>query len=299
MLAIGIGGSCRGWLPIQVPEFARHRRTLIFDYPGVAPQRGRRRAFTTGDLADTLAGLLDALAIERAAVLGAFMGGMIAQELALRHPERVERLVLVGTYARADAKRRMLLAHWRELARLGVPLEVLVRDRCSGRAGRDDRADRPDRADDRVLQPRRRAARVGAVRAPVRRCLAHDTLDRLHEIRSPTLVLCGRNDALTPPKFHRQLADEIPDARLVTFAYGAHLVMVEAAEAFNRAVIEFTRRRLIARRTALRRRRAASTCARARFTPGSSRESTRTPPSSAHGLVDGNAQPGLGLRGVP
>ena len=63
--------------------------------------------------------------------------------------------------------------------------------------------------------------------------------DRLREIRHPALVLCGRHDLLTPPAFHRQIADEIPDARLVTFAYAAHLVMVESADAFNRAVLDF------------------------------------------------------------
>ena len=240
VLAIGIGGSCRGWLPIQVPEFARHRRTLIFDYPGVAHSEGDSDPFTTGDLADVLADLLDALEIERAAVLGAFMGGMVAQQLALRHPERVERLVLVGTYARADAKRRMLLGHWRELARLGAPLELLVRDRLLWTA-----QEATIEQTDLIEQMIAFFSRDGAPLTPelfarqCDACLAHDTLDRLHRIAQPTLVVCGRNDALAPPKFHRQLADEIPDARLVTFAYGAHLVMVEAAEAFNRAVIDF------------------------------------------------------------
>ena len=60
VLAIGIGGSCRGWLPLQVPELSRHRRTLIFDYPGVGDSDGDDALFTTSDLADTLAGLLDA-----------------------------------------------------------------------------------------------------------------------------------------------------------------------------------------------------------------------------------------------
>ena len=240
VLAMGIGGSCRGWLPIQVPEFARHRRTLIFDYPGVGNSEGEDGAFTTADLADTLAGLLDALAIERATVLGAFMGGMVAQELALRRPERVERLVLVGTYARPDAKRRMLLAHWRELARQGVTLDVLVRDRLLWTA-QEETIEQTDLIEQMIAF----FSRDGAPLTPelfarqCDACIAHDTLDRLHQIAQPTLVLCGRNDSLAPPKFHRQLADEIPDARLVTFAYGAHLVMVEAAEAFNRAVIDF------------------------------------------------------------
>ncbi len=70
-------------------------------------------------------------------------------------------------------------------------------------------------------------------------CLGHDTADRLHQIRRKTLVICGRNDQLTPPKFHRDLADEIPEATLVTIAHGAHLVMAESAERFNAAVLKF------------------------------------------------------------
>ena len=58
-------------------------------------------------------------------------------------------------------------------------------------------------------------------------------------IRQRTLVICGRQDALTPPKFHRELADEIPGAHLVTIAHGAHLVMAESAESFNRTVLQF------------------------------------------------------------
>jgi len=240
VLAIGIGGSCRGWLPLQVPEFSRHRRTLIFDYPGVGQSEGDDADFGTADLADVMAGLLDALEIERAAVLGAFMGGMAAQELALRHPGRVERLVLVGTYARPDAKRRLLLTQWRELARAGVALDLLIRDRLLWTA-QDATIEQTDLIDQMVafftrdgapLTPERFARQCDA-------CLAHDTLDRLAGIAAPTLVACGRNDLLTPPKLHRQLADEIPDARLVTFAHGAHLVMVESAQAFNRTVLEF------------------------------------------------------------
>lgn len=239
-LAMGIGGSCRGWLPLQVPELSRHRRTLIFDYPGVGNSEGDDASFTTADLADTLAALLDALELGSADVLGAFMGGMAAQELALRHPERVRRLLLVGTYARPDAKRRMLLTQWRELARIEAPLEVMVRDRLLWTA-QDATIEQTDlieqmidffRRDGAPLTPDLFARQCDA-------CLGHDTLDRLHQIRQPTLVACGRNDMLTPPKLHRELADEIPDARLVTFAYGAHLVMVESAEAFNRTVVEF------------------------------------------------------------
>ena len=70
-------------------------------------------------------------------------------------------------------------------------------------------------------------------------CLEHDALARLGEIRQPTLVIGGAYDLLTPPKLQRELAGAIRDARLVSIPSGAHLVMVEAAETWNRAVLQF------------------------------------------------------------
>jgi len=239
VLAMGIGGSCRGWLPLQVPEFSKHRTTLIFDYPGVGKSDPGEASFGTADLADTLAALLGSLSIEQADVLGPFMGGMVAQELALRHPERVDRLVLVGSYARADAKRRLLLEHWRDLA-TRAPLASLVRDRLLWTL-HDETIDQTDLIEQMVDFFTRDGAPLSAemFAAQCTACLAHDTLDRLGDIPHPTLVLCGRNDQLTPVKLHQQLVDGMPDARLSTLSYGAHLVMVESVETFNRTVLQF------------------------------------------------------------
>jgi pimeloyl-ACP methyl ester carboxylesterase len=240
LLAMGVGGSCRGWLPLQVPDFSRERATLIFDYPGVGGSEPGEPVFTTADLADTAAGLLDALDIPRADVGGAFMGGMVAQELALRHPRRVERLVLMGSYARADAKRRMLLEQWRELARSDAPLSVMVRDRLLWTA-HDDTIAETDLIEQMIEFFTRDGAPLSAelFARQCQACIDHDTLSRLSEIRQPTLVICGAHDLLTPIALQRQLAAGIPDARLVNVPGGAHLVMVEAAELWNRAVLQF------------------------------------------------------------
>jgi pimeloyl-ACP methyl ester carboxylesterase len=240
VLAMGIGGSCRGWLPLQVPEFSRERAVLIFDYPGVGGSEDRPGAFRTADLADTLAALLDALEIERADVGGAFMGGMVAQELALRHPQRVERLVLMGSYARPDAKRRLLLEQWRELSRIDAPLSVMIRDRLLWTA-HDDTIAQTDLIDSMIEFFTRDGAPLSAelFARQCSACLEHDTLARLGEIRQPTLVLSGAHDLLTPPKLQRELAAGIRDHRLVSIPSGAHLVMVEAAETWNRAVLQF------------------------------------------------------------
>jgi pimeloyl-ACP methyl ester carboxylesterase len=240
VLVMGMGGSCRGWLPLQVPDFSAARRTLIFENRGVGESEDPGGPFSTAQLADDTAGLLDALEIEQADVLGAFMGGMICQELALRHPERVRRMVLVGTYARADAKRRMLLEQWRDLALEGAPTIVMVRERLLWTL-QEETLEQHDLIESMLEF----FARGGAPLSPdlfgrqCDACIHHDTSGRLSEISQPTLVVCGRHDVLTPPRFQRQLADQIPDAHLVTITSAAHLVMMESAQHFNHAVLQF------------------------------------------------------------
>lgn len=240
VLVMGTGGSCKGWLPLQVPDLSRTRRTILFDHRGVGGSEDPGGAFTTAMLADDLVDLLDALDVPKADVLGIFMGGMVGQEVALRHPDRLERLVLVGTFARPDAKRRVLLELWRDLARGGAGIDVMVRERLLWTL-QDDTLEQTDLIDAMVRFFTRDGAPVDED-VFVRQCdacLSHDTADRLREIPHPTLVLCGRHDRLTPPGMHRFLADEIPDARLVTIDYGAHLVMAESAVRFNEIVDSF------------------------------------------------------------
>ena len=240
VLLSSMGGSCKGWLALQVPEFAPTRRVLIFESRGVGKSEDPGDAFGTADLADDAADLLEALGIERADVLGLFMGGMVAQELALRHPARVRRLVLVGTYARPDAKRRLLLEKWRAMARDGTSPEVFVRERLLWTL-QDETLEQSDlvEAMSRSFPEGRLPSSPDLFVRQCDACLAHDTAARLREITQPTLVVCGRQDHLTPAKFHRELSDEIPDAHLVTLADGAHLVMAESAERFNHTVLQF------------------------------------------------------------
>ncbi len=240
LLIMGMGGSCRGWLPLQVPDFSQRFRTLIYDHPGVGRSEDTAEPFSTPQLADVAAGLLRSLEIEKAHVLGAFMGGMVAQELALRHPELVERLVLVGTYARPDVKRRLLLEQWRDLARSNATGTALIRERLVWTL-EDETLEQTDLVDAMVdFYAREGEPSSGELFA--RQCeagLQHDSASRLKDIPHRTLVVCGRNDSLTPPKFHRELADGIPDAQLAILPTGGHLVMAEAAQGFNELVLGF------------------------------------------------------------
>ena len=73
----------------------------------------------------------------------------------------------------------------------------------------------------------------------VEACLSHDTHDRLGELAHPTLVVCGRKDLLTPPRFGREIAEAMPNARDIAISYGAHAVMLERADRFNEIVGHF------------------------------------------------------------
>ena len=173
-------------------------------------------------------------------MLGGFLGGMIAQELALSHTARVASLVLVGTYARADAKRRMVLDLWKSMVDLHVPAELRIKKRLIWTLGdatleqtdliesmwrfylRDDAP-----MDDRVFSRQAEA------------CIAHDALERVAEIAAPTLIVCGEGDILTPPHMSRELASRIKRSRLVLLPNAGHLVAAELAPRFNRLVNRF------------------------------------------------------------
>ena len=126
------------------------------------------------------------------------------------------------------------------MARHGMPDEVFVRERLLWTL-QDETLEQHDIIDAMV-----RFFDQGGTPVPVDlfvrqcdACLAHDSADRLHLIPHRTLVLGGRQDQLTPPRMQRELADAIPHARLVTFSYGAHLILLEAAQRLNEVVLQF------------------------------------------------------------
>jgi 3-oxoadipate enol-lactonase len=231
LLIVGLGGSSRGWDALQVPDFSAAHRTITYDHRGVGASQDPGGAFSTADLADDAARLLDAIGVERAHVLGAFMGGMVAQELALRHAARVERV---------DAKRRMLIEKWKSMIGHGLPLAVVAQERMLWTLS-DETLEQTD-----LIHPMMQGFLRDAFPMPddvfLRQCdacLGHDAADRLASLAHPTLIVCGQEDLLTPPRLHRALSAALPDAHLVTIPSAAHLVMAEATKRFNQTVLHF------------------------------------------------------------
>jgi len=114
VLVMGFGGDHLAW-GLQIPAFAAKYRVIAFDNRGVGQSDTPDTPYTTPMMADDTVGLMDVLGIARAHVCGVSMGGMIAQEIALRHPARVRTLQLHATLARPDAYMHALSDVWREL----------------------------------------------------------------------------------------------------------------------------------------------------------------------------------------
>ncbi len=240
LLLAGLGGSARGWLALQVPEFSERHRCVLYDHRGVGASEDPGGPFSAADLADDAARLLDALGLERVHVLGAFLGGMVAHELALRHPQRVDRLILVGSWARPDAKRRMLIEKWKAMSGRELPLEVIAWERMLWTLSDEtlEQTDLVQRMLGGFLQDGFPMSDDTFLRQ-CDACLGHDVTERDDSAPHAALVVCGQQDGLTPPRLARELASTLPDSHLVTIPNAAHLVMAEAAKRFNEIVLQF------------------------------------------------------------
>src|SRR5262245_26552811 len=117
LLIAGFGCDHTIW-SLVVPALAAHHRVIAFDNRGVGRSSGPDTVTGIPQMAEDAAGLLGALGLDRVHVAGHSMGGMIAQELALAHPERVRTLTLLSSCARQDARGRAIIESWGDLPRL-------------------------------------------------------------------------------------------------------------------------------------------------------------------------------------
>lgn len=238
LLLHGLGADSSSWA-LQIPALVEAGfRPLAVDAPGFgrSPYDGRGWSFRRA--ASALARLLDEKGVPSAHVVGLSMGGVLAQQFALDHPTRVERLVLVSTFARLRAG---LSGLWYFLSRavlvhtVGLPKQAELVARRVFPAPEQD-ALRAELV--RVISQADPRAYRGAMRA----LGTFNSTPRLKELRAPTLVVTGAADTTVPPHVQRELALSIAGARQVILDGAGHAVSVDAAAEFNRLVVEFLSR---------------------------------------------------------
>lgn len=221
----GAGGTHRHWGK-QI-QGLREATLACLDLPGHGRSKGKGRQAVEG-YGDLVAEFMAALALESPTVVGHSMGGAIALDLALRYGDRLGGLVLVGTGARLRVMPSLLEG-------LRGEFESTVDLLCRYAYG-------PSASEEMVRLGREEMLAVGpeVLRGDFLACDRFDVTGRLGEVRLPTLVICGEEDQLTPPKYSQFLVDHIQGARLVTVPEAGHMVMLEKPEETIDAMAEFS-----------------------------------------------------------
>jgi 3-oxoadipate enol-lactonase len=237
LLVMGMGFSSRAWhtLPAQLRQ---DFRVIQFDNRGTGRSSVPRGLYRIRDMADDAAAVLDAAGVDAAFVFGISMGGMIAQELALRYPRRVRALALGATFAGHLRSRKPSLRTGYDL------LRSMVRGQRSI----------PAHVARLLVSPAHYAADPEAFVAWLRKTehvprrialrqitavALHETSARLRDLRVPTLVITGDADRLVPPANSLKLAALIPGARLVLLPGAGHVFPVERPRETIAALKEF------------------------------------------------------------
>ena len=236
VLVNGLADTKESW-GLQLPAFTDRYRVLSYDNRGVGESPTPTGPYTTAQMAEDLAGLVDGLGLGRFHLLGVSMGGMIAQEYAIAHADRLLSASFCCTYSYPGPFCLRMFSCWRDLVpHLGVGFtqrEVILwafttdffeRREDELREIEAFMAENPQTADGYLAQ--------------LHSIETHDTRGRLGAVTCPAMTLVGEGDILIYPKLSRRLHDELPDSTWVEVP-GGHACIWELPDAFNRAVLDF------------------------------------------------------------
>jgi pimeloyl-ACP methyl ester carboxylesterase len=237
LLINGLGADHRGW-HLQTDALKSSFRVIVFDNPGVGQTTGPGGPYSTDLFADTAAGLLRGLGVERAHVVGASMGGMIGQQFAVRHPELVRSLVLHCPWWRADPYTAALIRSWQAYARLaGRPeLDRQIWLWVFTPRFYEERPDWFEALEREALKP---GQSVEAFCAQADACLGHEALETVAGVAAPTLITVGERDILTPPEHARAIHERIRGSMLHVWPEMGHAPFWEIPDEFNTLNREF------------------------------------------------------------
>lgn len=233
----GLGSQSSSWAA-QVPLYSRHFRVVVFDNRGAGRSDKPEGPYSIEQMAVDTAMLMEALGIDAAHVVGKSMGGMIAQHLAARYPEKVTKLVLACTSARRDEVGDEILRLGREMA-VKMGMKAVWMSALFWGYSRE--------YIERNLGAIREAlGTVDESQESVRgylfqnmACQMHNATDVVSSIVAPTLVMLGRRDLIVNPRLSRELASLIKGAKLVEFEDAGHGFWRERQAEVDSEVLKF------------------------------------------------------------
>jgi 3-oxoadipate enol-lactonase len=234
----GLGGDHRAFSVAQ-RHFGKRYRTLGLDARDAGRSDRAEASYTTAHMADDVAGLLDAIGADSAHVVGQSLGGLVAQELAIRHPRWVKSLVLASSHAGSNAWRKAVIESWIELRGLvdagsftRATLPWLVAPPFYAHKEQIDGLVRFAEGNSWPQDP-------AAFTRQARAAIAHDARDRLGGVEVPCLVLVGALDLVNPPRVAEDLANRLSNARTIVLPNVGHMPHIENKLDFRQALEQF------------------------------------------------------------
>jgi len=250
LLIMGYGCSSGGWFR-QIPGLSREYQVVAFDNRGMGQSDKPDTSYTMEMMAGDVARLLEAIGIDAAHVYGVSMGGMIAQEFALRYQERVISLILGctmcgGTQMIMPDAEALTFIFDMERRKMRTPEEE-AREFLTFLCGQDFIDNNPDIVEQFTVKFVEYVTPLYGYMRQGEAMMAHDTYDRLPQIKAPTLVITGTADKLIPIENSRLLASRIPNAELIIMENVEHGFWIEGVEEANNAILVFLERHRISR----------------------------------------------------
>jgi len=231
VLIHGLAGDLSAWRP-QVAALSSSYRVISFDNRGAGMSEQTADPESTAAMAQDTLELLDGLKVERAQVVGRSMGGAIAQHLALMAPDRIQSLVLCASFARLDPLGRRVLTNMRDVLEWRDSWEDHARHSVANFVSGDFYNRNPE------VVAGIQSLIGGESRLPVcyvtqnHACLEHDTLESLHLISCPTLVLSGGRDPICSPTCTQWMVDGLSNVESEVFADSSHFFLIEEPARF-------------------------------------------------------------------
>lgn len=238
VLIRGLGSDLQAWA-LQVPALAKHFRVITYDNRGAGRTGAPDKPYSIAGMADDLATLLDELKISQASILGYSMGGMIAQEFALKYPNRVDKLILLASSAKLDGYSSTVIQNLINVRRSNMSRDQVVRAMApfiysADLLGDSDRFERAVQAtvDNPYFQQDHAYIRQAQA------VLGFDSTGRAGDIKASTLVIAGEDDTLLPLRNSEALNKLISGSKL-TALQGGHAGVTEYPNEYNGAILEF------------------------------------------------------------
>jgi pimeloyl-ACP methyl ester carboxylesterase len=237
----GLGYDRFGWGPL--PDLLAHDfRVIVFDNRGVGDSDVPEGPYAVAQMADDAIAVLDAAGVDDTHVLGVSLGGYIAQELALTHPDRLRKLVLASTAPGGPKSVPMPAAGLEAFGRFPtMEREAGLRLMVENSLGAYGVREQPELVEEIYRYRLERGPTLAGWQAQAYAGATFDAYDRSSRIAAPTLVLQGGGDNVVDPRNADLLAELIPNARLELIPDRGHLMVWQEAERIAPIVKEFLR----------------------------------------------------------